>query len=62
MKTRHRNSEGRVGPSKCSLHSAKAVHPEHASLGSQKACVINDSNFKAHDISLSSDLYVEWIL
>lgn len=40
----------------------KLAHPEHASQGSQKACAINDSNFKAHDISLPSDLYVEWIL
>lgn len=63
-KTGHRNSEGRVRPSRCSLHSTKArpARPEHASLGSQKACASSDSNFKAHDISLPSDLYVEWIL
>lgn len=40
----------------------KLAHPAHSSLGSQKACAHNDPNFKAHDISLSSDLYVEWIL
>lgn len=39
----------------------KLTHPDHSSLGSQKACAISDSKFKAHDISLSSDLYVEWI-
>lgn len=40
----------------------KLTHHDHASPGSQKVCVISDSKFKAHDINLSSDLYVEQIL
>lgn len=40
----------------------KLTHPDHASPGSQKVCVISDSKFKAHDINLSSDLYVKRIL